>query len=311
MIYTPYPHINIEGNVLLEVRRKGQVVFRQVCQNLVMTEGLQALCYNIANGDGSVVEFIEYSTSSTAPALADTTVPSILLTTKNVGGFTHRSGVACWHFRLPLDPNDVLGVNGETIRRLGLRTGDTGGAKASDDALVASVLLDYPVAKDAETELHGLWMIRFTLQDTDTVQWYPLAPWYFASRLVDLSEADVLDQLAFGTGAAPTLTPELDTLGTEVYREDPGWSESGATVTCSGTVTSGEHAGTLSEAGPSWSATAAVLARLSGFSETTDMPYTVTITFGNMDRERATMSGDVRTTMTDDERIIMNTKGAG
>lgn len=288
------PGSRVVSNVRLWVTRKSRYDSRRwidrfvEAKNIVTTEGLQAICYNAAASDGSVVDFVEWGDDATAAALGDTSMGNLLLSSKLVGGITHRSGMAIFHFRLPFDSADELGMNGETIREVGLRTADSGGATDSDDKLVCRVVLDHAIPKDDETDIQGIWVQAFRAANGAQETWYPKGQRFFASKLVDLSEFGVLDHFAIGTGTIATPPGfDLEALGAEVYRDAATWSRSGNTVTTSGTVTSGEYSGSAtSEAGAAIGTTAnlGVIMRKDGFNvdpANFDGDYAVTIELAN------------------------------
>lgn len=65
---------------------------------------------------------------------------------------------------------------------MGLRTADSGGAKGSDDKLIAAALLDPAIVKDSDTEVEGVWTIRFSSPSDLYVGWDK----FLAGKFIDI-----------------------------------------------------------------------------------------------------------------------------
>jgi len=265
----------IQSNLFLTIRRRcpatGRTTVTQRAQhNLFLDGGLAALAGNCVNTTGGIVNQILWSDSAVAPVATDTTLASTLLTSKMLGHARTTQGVALFYFKLPFDVGDELSVNGSTIASIGMKTSDSGGAKPSDDKLVAATLLDPAIPKDAFVEITGTWVISFAPVVADGEQWYLGWRRFLASKLQNLSDFGILDYVAFGTASSSTKPdPESEALVTAVHRKATTWTVTLGVISCSATLLQAEYsAATLVEMGVKSGAVANedVFIRRDGFS---------------------------------------------
>lgn len=283
-------HVNVDLCVRRHSRKKSGLWRdeRWTVENRVPTEGLAAICFNAVSASGSPAQSWLAGSGTALPADADTTLATETGRAKSLYRYMMPPASSALAFKIELDTVDNLELDGTTINELGIQSGDTGGATAADDRLLARVLTGRPIVKDQYTEVYATW--RFTVRPKTTqtasgVEWYNFGRRFFASKVISLSQYGILDAFAFGTGT-PTITTDTESLGTQAVRDAATWTSSAATVSCSTTVT---HAATMTEAGPATGRTGAntpttgVLLRLSGFSvdTTSSKNYACTIALSN------------------------------
>jgi hypothetical protein len=145
-------HIGMRGDVSIRgYNERGELVYEFDKQNLVVTGGKSVMANLLAYGDADrIIDGIGFGTGSAAPALTDTGLTGSFEKTLFAVSFPSPNSVK-WEWDL-----DFSEFNGNTLRELGLYSGEQAGIEVLFARIVTS-----PIVKTSTLRLEGSWKITF------------------------------------------------------------------------------------------------------------------------------------------------------
>lgn len=241
-----HAQFGIGGNVQIDEYRRcprsGLVLpyRRQRVHNIVTTAGLAAWAYNLVNTDGQVIDRLVIGDDNTAPAAGDTALGNQTASYSEVRRYLVGDTVKLYLWIAGSSRDSIVGTNVD-FKEIGCYTANSG-ATASSNKLVARAVLDVPVTFQSDTYVVVIYNLTVKGLPTATQTIFDYGLNWIASRMHNLSTYAVLGHFAVGNGGSTAQSRLADGLAAERYREAPttAWKESGAAVSCSGTVTTAE-----------------------------------------------------------------------